>query len=96
LIGSKDVELKEDLINLLRAVREPSADELNNLRSEYNADREENDSMPEWRDYYEYSFDLNRIFKYTPPVGESTSSATSSEVETPAETGEEFSTEDNS
>jgi hypothetical protein len=97
LIGSKDVELKEDLINLLRAVREPSADELNNLRSEYNADREEDDSMPEWRDYYEYSFDVNRIFKYTPLVTESSNSSTSTTSEASSSESEEFSSdEDNS
>jgi hypothetical protein len=75
-VNSKDTELTEDMINLLREVREPSADELNSLMAEYNADRENDESMAEWRDYFEYSYDLKRIFKFTPPM-EETSEETS-------------------
>jgi hypothetical protein len=70
-VNSKDMELTEDLINLMRSIREPSADELSALRKEYNKDREEDESMPEWRDYFEYGYDLRRIFKFTPPMVES-------------------------
>jgi len=77
-IKSKDIALTEDMINLLRAVREPAADELNRFRKEYNDDREEDDSLPEWRDYYEYSYDIRRIFQYTPPKAENIDSTQSS------------------
>lgn len=81
-MGKKDMALTEEHINLLRAVREPSADELNKLREEYNKDREEDDSMPEWRDYFAYSHDIDRIFKPTPPVEDKpqTSNASSSQT----------------
>lgn len=65
---SKDIELEEEHINLLRAVRVPSVDELNTLRSQYNEDREEDPELPEWRDYFEYGHDIARIFKFTPPL----------------------------
>lgn len=67
-VGSKDMELTEEHINMLRTVREPSADEMNAFRMEYEADREEDPSLPEWEDFFEYGYDLRRIFKYTPPV----------------------------
>ena len=73
-VGVKDMELTEDLINLLRQAREPKADDLNKLRSEYLADYEEDNSLPEWRDYFEYGYDIRRIFKFTPPIGEESSS----------------------
>jgi hypothetical protein len=79
-VNPKDMELTEDHINLLRAVRVPSADELNAFRNEYSADREVCPEMPEWRDYYEYGHDIRRIFKFTPLVEEeNTSSSTSSQ-----------------
>jgi hypothetical protein len=68
--GSVNVEINEEMINMLRKIYEPKADDLNKLRSEYLADLEEDESLPEWRDYFEYGYDLRRIFKYTPPIGE--------------------------
>lgn len=65
---SKDMDLEEEHINILRSVRVPSVDELNNLRSQYNEDREEDSDLPEWRDYFEYGHDIARIFKFTPPL----------------------------
>jgi hypothetical protein len=66
-VNPKDMELTEDHINLLRAVRVPTADELNAFRTDFNDAREEDPEMPEWRDYYEYGHDIRRIFKHTPP-----------------------------
>ena len=64
----KDMPLTEEHINLLRSVREPSADEMNAFRNEYNEERKNDPSMPEWRDYFEYGHDIRRIFKHTPPI----------------------------
>jgi hypothetical protein len=84
-IKSKDIALTEEMINILRAVREPSADDLNRLRKEYNDDREEDDSLPEWRDYFEYSYDIRRIFQYTPPKVDSPSSTETTANDSSAE-----------
>lgn len=72
-IGSKDMQITEEIINQLRSIQEPSADELNQIRSEYNNDREEDSSLPEWKDFYEFGYDLKRIFKFTPPMSSSNS-----------------------
>jgi hypothetical protein len=68
--GSANVQINEDMINMLRKIYEPKADDLNKLRAEYLADMEEDESLPDWRDYFEYGFDLRRIFKYNPPIAD--------------------------
>jgi hypothetical protein len=68
--GTVNVEINEDMINMLRKIYEPKADDLNKLRAEYLADMEEDESLPDWRDYFEYGFDLRRIFKYNPPIAD--------------------------
>lgn len=73
-VGSKDMPITEEIIEQLRAIQEPSADELNALRAEYEADREEDPTLPEWHDFYEFGFSLKRIFKYTPPMDSSSES----------------------
>jgi hypothetical protein len=76
--SAKDMVLTEEYINMLRAVREPSVDELNTYRAEYNEARESDPEMPEWRDYFEYGHDIRRIFKYTPPIEDSNDSESTS------------------
>ncbi len=91
-VNPKDMVLTEDHINLLRAVRVPSADELNAFRNEYNEDRENDPEMPEWRDYFEFGHDIRRIFKYTPPVSDDaaeSSSAAPAQEDTAGEDNEE-------
>lgn len=66
-VGPKDMVLTEEHINLLRAVHEPTADELNAFRAEYNMARDEDPDMPEFEDFFEYGHDVRKIFKYTPP-----------------------------
>ena len=78
--GSVNIKLTEDIINLFRNLHEPKADELNKLRAEYLADREEDPTLPEWRDYFEYGPDLRRIYKYTPPIGDAPAEKPSSEA----------------
>ncbi len=67
-INSKDMPLTEEHINLLRSVREPSADDLNSYRKDWNDARQFDTDMPEWRDYFEFGHDVRRIFKFTPPA----------------------------
>lgn len=87
--GSVNTVINEDMVNMLRKVHEPKADDLNKLRAEYLADMEEDESLPEWRDYFEYGFDIRRIFKYTPPIGErSASEYSTSEAENGNESSE--------
>lgn len=76
-VGSKDMPITEEIIEQLRAIQEPSADELNALRAEYEAEREEDPTLPEWHDFYELGFNLKRIFKYTPPMESSGSESES-------------------
>jgi hypothetical protein len=75
-IKSKDVDLTETMINELRGVREPSPDDLNRIRKEYIEEQESDESMPEWRDYFEYGHDIRRIFQHTPPKSNSVSANT--------------------
>jgi hypothetical protein len=84
-VASKDMPITEDFVNILRAVREPSADELNQLRAEYAEELEQDPSLPEWHDWYEYSHDLRRIFQYTPPKLDDT---TTESVDSPSESEE--------
>jgi hypothetical protein len=92
-VNPKDMELTEDHINLLRAVRVPSADELNAFRNEFNEAREYDPDMPEWRDYYEFGHDIRRIFKYTPPVTDEVEEARTSAPSPSAADEDEDSTE---
>ncbi len=95
-INSKDMPLTEEHINLLRVVREPSADDLNAFRKEWNADREHDKEMPEWRDYFEFGHDMRRIFKFTPPIEDTPTPVLSSNSEDETEEEETTSTESSS
>jgi len=77
----KDMPLTEELINLLRKVNEPSADDMNAFRNDYMSDYENDPSMPEWRDYFEYGHDIRRIFKFTPPIEDAPEDASEDSVE---------------
>ena len=76
-VAAKDMVLTEDMINQLRQIREPSADEMAALRAEYLEDKETYPGLPEWEDFFEYGYDLNRIFKFTPLKGDSEDSSDS-------------------
>jgi len=80
-VASKDMVITEEIVNALRAVREPSADELNQLRKEYAEELELEPTLPEWHDWYEYSHDLRKIFQYTPPKTENSTNASDEEEE---------------
>jgi len=67
-INPKESALTEAMIASLKSSYEPKADKLNALRAEYEEARENDPSMPEWRDYFEYGFDIDNIFKHTPLI----------------------------
>lgn len=90
-INSKDMVLTEEHINLLRSVKEPTADELNNWRNEYNECRSDDPEMPEWRDYFEYGHDVRRIFKFTPPIDDTPNPVLSENESQSSDKSEDFS-----
>ena len=70
-VGSAEHQLTEEMINMMKAIYCPSADELAVLREEHNQLMEENSEMPEWRDYFAYGHNLAKIYKFTPVKTES-------------------------
>jgi hypothetical protein len=67
---SKPTELTEDMIELLRKAGAPSAEELAEIRDQYNVDRKQFGNMPQWEDHFAYGYNLDKIFKYQPPKTE--------------------------
>jgi membrane protein involved in colicin uptake len=63
---SKNMKLTDEMIESLRAAGEPSPEDLAKEREEYNRAREDDDTMPEWQDFFAYGYDLMKIFKHTP------------------------------
>lgn len=92
-VSSKDMNLSENYINELRSIREPSADELSALRQEYEDDQREYTDLPEWQDFFEYGYDLRRIFKFT-PLKEGGSPVLASDAETLLDVAEEIASEE--
>lgn len=78
-VGPKDMVLTEEMINQLRAVYEPKPEELEKMRAEYEAEREEDPNMPEWEDWWVYSYDIDKIFRHTPIVEETEEESSVSE-----------------
>ena len=72
-VGASDNDLTEDMINMMKAIYCPSADELAVLRETHEELREEHPEMPEWRDYFAYGHSIEKIYKFTPVKTESTS-----------------------
>lgn len=63
LIGSKDQPVTEDMINDMRLIREPSAEDLLAIQEEIEADRENDPTLAAWLPWYEYGHDIEKIFK---------------------------------
>lgn len=78
---SKNTKLTDEMIELLRAAGEPSAEQMAKERAIYEEDREDDPTLPEWEDVFAYGYDLMKIFKHT-PIKEDV--ATNSEETTPA------------
>lgn len=79
-VNTKDMELTEDMINMLRAVRVPPADELSAFRSNYQKLIDEGHDIPEFQDYFTYGHDIARIFKFTPMKEDTAQSAPKTET----------------
>jgi hypothetical protein len=65
----KSTYITDEMIEMLRKVGEPSAEDLAEERQNYNKDRKSDPSMPEWEDFYLYGYPLHKIFKHTPIAG---------------------------
>ena len=68
---SKNVEVDDEMIELLRKAGEPTPEELETERKQYAFDRKSDHSMPEWNDFFAYGYPLHKIFKHTVVKGES-------------------------
>ena len=66
VIEPRGVKLTDEMIESLRAVGEPSAEDMAKERAAYAADQENDPSMPEWEDFFAYGYDLMKIYKHTP------------------------------
>lgn len=65
-IGSKEIKVTDEMVEALKSAGEPEPNVLAEERSNYNADREEDPTMPEWEDFFTYGYDLKKIFKFQP------------------------------
>ncbi len=64
---TKPTTISDDMVELLRKAGEPSAEDLENERKNYEIDRKKDSSLPEWEDFFAYGYNLSQIFKFTPP-----------------------------
>ena len=71
----KSTYITDEMIEQLRKVGEPSAEDLKKERDLYNRDRKSDPSLPEWEDFYFYGYPLHKIFKHTPIAGTETETA---------------------
>lgn len=71
----KSTYITDEMLEQLRKVGEPSAEDLKKERDLYNRDRKSDPSMPEWEDFYFYGYPLHKIFKHTPIAGAETETA---------------------
>jgi hypothetical protein len=80
---SKNTKLTDEMIELLRAAGEPSAEQMAKERAIYEEDREADPALPEWEDVFAYGYDLMKIFKHT-PIKQDAAAAAAPEETTPA------------
>ena len=63
----KPTYITDEMIELVRKAGEPSVEDLVAERVNYNNDREDDQKMPEWEDFFTYGYPLTKIFKFTVP-----------------------------
>jgi hypothetical protein len=68
----KSTYITDEMIEMLRKVGEPTAEDLAEERNSYNRCRKSDLSMPEWEDFFLYGYPLHKIFKHTPISGTET------------------------
>lgn len=61
----KPTFINDDMMDLLMKSGEPTAEELETERKEYNKASKSDPSMPEWEDMFMYGYPLHKIFKHT-------------------------------
>jgi len=62
----KPTYIDDDMLDLLIKAGEPTAEELETERRDYNKARKSDLSMPGWEDMFMYGYPLHKIFKHTP------------------------------
>jgi hypothetical protein len=65
-VGSKEIKVTDEMVEALKAAGEPDPKVLEEERTNYNADRAEDPTMPAWEDFFTYGYDLKKIFKFQP------------------------------
>jgi hypothetical protein len=65
-VGSKEMKVTDEMVEALKAAGEPKPEVLQEERSNYNSDRQEDPTMPAWEDFFTYGYDLKKIFKFQP------------------------------
>lgn len=65
---SKPTILTDEMIDLLIKAGKPNAEEMEQIKVQYEKDRKRHKNMPPFEDYFAYGFPLDRIFRYNPPV----------------------------
>ena len=65
-VGSKEMKVTDEMVEALKAAGEPKPEVLEEERNNYNADRQEDPTMPAWEDFFTYGYDLKKIFKFQP------------------------------
>lgn len=74
----KPTYITDEMIELVRKAGEPSVEDLVAERVNYNNDREDDQKMPEWEDFFTYGYPLTKIFKFTVPKNADTEVVTAS------------------
>ena len=74
----KPTYITDEMIELVRKAGEPSLEDLVAERVNYNNDREDDQKMPEWEDFFTYGYPLTKIFKFTVPKNADTEVVTAS------------------
>jgi hypothetical protein len=62
----KPTYIDDDMLDLLIKAGEPTAEEIETERRDYNKARKSDPTMPEWEDMFMYGYPLHKIFKHTP------------------------------
>jgi hypothetical protein len=62
----KSTSITDEMIEMLRKCGEPSAEDLEEERVEYNKAAKRDNTLPMWEDFFAYGYPLHKIFKHTP------------------------------
>jgi hypothetical protein len=81
-VGSKEIKVTDEMVEALKAAGEPKPEVIEEERKNYNADRAQDPTMPEWEDFFTYGYDLKKIFKFQPIKVDAATAELRDELET--------------